>query len=109
VTFDIETTALRFQIGREFAIGVRDNRGFEIILEAEKLNDDDAEIKLIQQFFNLIDYLKPAVIMGYNSEMFDFEFLLGRAKLLKMDITKLPMGLKEGSQIRRRANTSVKY
>src|SRR5690606_7288728 len=38
-----------------------------------------------------------------------FEFLLGRAKLLKMDITKLPMGLKEGSQIRRRANTSVKY
>ncbi len=109
VTFDIETTALRYQIGRVFTIGVRDNRGFEIILEVEKLNDDDAEIKLIQQFFNLIDYLKPAVIMGYNSEMFDFEFLLGRAKILKMDITKLPMGLREGSQIRRRANTSVKY
>lgn len=109
LTFDIETTALRFQIGRVFLIGVRDNRGFETILEAEKLNDDEAEIKLIQDFFNLIDYLKPAVISGYNSEMFDFEFLLGRAKLLNMDLTKIPMGLREGSQIRRRANTSVKY
>lgn len=109
VTFDIETTSLRYQIGRVFAIGVRDNRGFEMILEVEKLNDDDAEIKLIQDFFNLIDHLKSAVISGYNSEMFDIEFLLGRAKILKMDLTKIPMGLKEGSQIRRRPNTSVKY
>jgi DNA polymerase elongation subunit (family B) len=109
VTFDIETTALRHQIGRVFLIGVRDNRGFETILEAEKLNDDESEVKLIQDFFNLIDYLKPAVVSGYNSEMFDFEFLLGRAKLLKMDLSKLPMGLKEGSQLRRRPNTSVKY
>lgn len=109
LTFDIETTALRYQIGRVFAIGVRNNKGFEIILEAEKLNDDEAEIKLIQQFFNLIDYLRPAVIMGYNSETFDIDFLLGRAKILKMDMTKLPMGLKKESQIRRRANVSVKY
>lgn len=109
VTFDIETTGLRYQMARVFAIGVRDNRGFETILEAEKLNDDDSEIKLIQDFFNLIDYLKPAVISGYNSEMFDFEFILGRAKLLDMDLTKIPMGLKEGSQIKRKGNTSVKY
>ena len=27
--------------------------------------------------------------MGYNSEKFDFEFILGRAKLLGIDIEKI--------------------
>ena len=109
VTFDIETTSLRYQTGRVFAIGVRDNRDFEVILEAEKLNDDEAEIKLIQKFFNLIDHLRPAIITGFNSEMFDFEFILGRAKLLKMNLSEVPTGLKEKIQLKRKANTSVKY
>jgi DNA polymerase elongation subunit (family B) len=109
LTFDIETTGLRYQIARIFAIGVRDNRGFETILELEKLNDDESEIKLIQDFFNLIHYIKPAVISGYNSEMFDFEFILGRAKILNMDLSGLPTSLKDGVQLKRRANVSVKY
>ena len=41
LTFDIETTGLRYQISRMFAIGVRDNRGFETILEVEKRDDDE--------------------------------------------------------------------
>ena len=86
LTFDIETFGLRYQIARMFAIGVRDNRGFETILEVEKLNNDESEIKLIQSFFDLIDKIRPAVISGFNSEMFDFEFILGRAKILKMDM-----------------------
>jgi len=109
LTFDIETTGLRYQICRMFAIGVRDNRGFEIILRADKLDDDEAEIRLIQDVFNVIDLKRPAVILGHNSEMFDFEFILGRAKILKMDMTSLPQGLKEGIQLKRRGNTSVKY
>ena len=109
LTFDIETTALRYQIGRMFAIGVRDNRGFETILEVEKRNDDEAEIKLIQDFFNLIDYIRPAVILGHNSEDFDFEFILGRAGILKMNLTEVPNGLKAGVNLKRRGNTSVKY
>lgn len=109
VTFDIETTGLRYQIARVFAIGVRDNRGTDVILEAKKLNDDDAEIALIQDFFNLLSYLKPAVICGYNSEEFDFEFILGRAKILKMDLTQLPTTLREGVHLKRRPNVSVKY
>lgn len=109
VTFDIETTALRYQIGRVFAIGVRNNKGFETILEVEKTNDDEAEIKLIQQFFNLLNYLKPAVISGYFSETFDFDFILGRAKILNMDLSQLPMGLKDGVGLNRRGNVSVKY
>ena len=109
LTFDIETTGLRHQIARVFAIGVRDNRGFEMILEAEKSDDDESEIKLIQDFFNLINYLQPAIISGFNSEEFDFEFILGRAKSLKMDITAIPTGLKKGVSLNRRPNVSVKY
>jgi len=109
LTADIETTGLRYQIARMFAIGVRDNRGLETILEVEKLDDDESEIKLIQDFFNLIDYIKPAIILGHNWEDFDMDFILGRAKILKMDINALPNGLKKGVILKRRGNTSVKY
>jgi len=109
MTFDIETEGLRYQIHRMFAIGVRDNRGFETILEVEKRNDDESEIKLIQDFFNTIDYIRPAVILGHNSEDFDFDFILGRANILKMDLKEVPNGLKAGINLKRKGNTSVKY
>lgn len=47
VTFDIETTGLRYEICKVFAIGVRDNRGFETILEVDKYDDDESEITVI--------------------------------------------------------------
>jgi len=109
LTFDIETTGLRYQISRMFAIGVRNNRGFETILEVKKRDDDESEICLIHDFFNLIDHIRPAVILGHNSENFDFDFILGRAGILKMDLTKLPNGLKKGYNLKRKGNTSVKY
>ena len=109
VTFDIETTGLNSQISRVFAIGVRDNRGFEVILEVEKPNDNISEIKLIQDFFNLIVYLKPAIISGYYSESFDFDFILGRARILEMDLTQLCTPFKDSFYLKRRGNVSVKY
>jgi DNA polymerase elongation subunit (family B) len=109
VTFDIETTGLRYQKARVFAIGVRDNRGFETILEVDKSDDDESEKNLIQDFFNLILMLQPAVISGYDSERFDFDFILGRAKELKMDLTKIKTTLKKDANIKRRPNVSVKY
>jgi DNA polymerase elongation subunit (family B) len=109
VTFDIETTGLRYQTARVFAIGVRDNRGFEIILEVDKINDNESEIRLIQDFFNLIHLLNPAVISGYFSETFDFDFILGRAKILEMDLSQVPTSLKKDVPLKRRADVSVKY
>ena len=108
LTFDIETTGLRYEISNIFAVGVRDNRGFETILEIEGKNDKEKEKRLIQDIFNTIDYIKPAVILGYNSEMFDFEFILGRAKKLDMDITALKSSLSETDKLRRRPST-VKF
>lgn len=109
VTIDIETTGLRYQISRVFAIGVRDNRGFETILEVKKRDDDESEIQLIQDLFNLIKHLSPAIILGHNLEVFDFEFILGRVKILNMDLSAVPTSLKADIPLKRRANTSVKY
>jgi DNA polymerase elongation subunit (family B) len=108
LTFDIETTGLRYEISRVFAIGIRDNRGFEYILEVSKQDDDDAERNLIQDFFNIIAYINPSVIQGYNSEDFDFEFMLGRAEILKIDLEKLKTTLSDDVKIKRIRNSSVK-
>lgn len=105
LTYDIETTGLRYEICRMFAIGLRDNKGFETVLKVDKFDDDESEIKLIQDFFNTINYVKPAVINGYNSENFDFEFILGRANILNIDITKLITTLVPEQHIRRRPST----
>ncbi len=82
--FDIETTGLKPFNSRVFLIGVRDNRGFETILKVAKENDDYEEKILIEKFFATVDVIKPAIIAGYNSEEFDFYFILERAKILGM-------------------------
>lgn len=121
VTFDIETTGLRYEYCRVFMIGIRDNRGNEIILKVDKENDDLAERNLIIKFFNYYNHLKPAIISGYNSEDFDFEFIVGRAKILEINLAKIRTTLdvkeyvnKEGVQIfartiKRKENSSVKF
>ena len=108
VIFDIETTGLRPEISRVFSIGVRDNKGFETVLEVSKTDDDEAEINLIVDFLNLLVLLKPAVIAGYNSEDFDFYYLLGRAKILKIDVEKLITTLKPDIKLKRKPNSTVK-
>jgi DNA polymerase elongation subunit (family B) len=80
--FDIETTDLKPYLGRIFMIGVRDNKGFETLLKVNKENDDNEERILIEKFFRVVENLKPAVIAGYNSEDFDFYFIIERAKIL---------------------------
>ena len=109
LTYDIETTGLRFEHSRIFAIGVKDNRGFEHVIEAEKDDDDASEVKIIQAFFNLVDMVKPAVISGYNSEMFDYEFILGRAGILEMDLSKLQTTIRPDKKLWRNKKATVKF
>ena len=108
LTFDIETTGLRYELSRVFAIGVRDTMGREIILEVKKEDDDGEEKKLIIDFFNLIGILKPAVISGYHSEEFDFKFLIGRAKELELDLSKINTTLDETKTVVKKRAT-VKF
>jgi DNA polymerase elongation subunit (family B) len=108
MTFDIETRGLRPEIARMFSIGVKDTKGLNIILETNDPDSDEEERKLIIDFFNLIVLKKPAVISGYNSEEFDFIYILKRAEILGIDLKELQTTLSKTKVIQKKRGT-VKF
>lgn len=86
MVFDLETTGLDPLVNSIFAIGVKDNKGFERVLWCW---DQEAERQAIIEFFNIIDEVKPAVLAGYNSENFDWPFIETRCKILGLEIEKI--------------------
>ena len=128
--FDLETAGLNPKVHRIFQIGIRDNRGLEMVIEVksethqkcinenrEPTSDEerliaqelrDCEREVIKEFFEVIDATKPDVIMGYNSENFDWDFFYTRCEVLYLDITKIAKTLNPSSKIFRK-NSTVKY
>tara|TARA_R110000824_G_scaffold4236_2_gene20164 strand:+ start:4697 stop:7429 length:2733 start_codon:yes stop_codon:yes gene_type:complete len=84
--FDLETTSLNPEEGRIFMVGMKDNRGFEEVIEVGDSEVEESEA--IYKFFETIDNLKPTIIGGYNSSNFDWNWLFKRAEILQMDTTK---------------------
>lgn len=74
--FDLETTSLRPEAGRIFMVAVRDNRGFQAVLEARRAAQ---EPELIAALLGVIRERDPDVIENHNIMAFDLPFLLGRA------------------------------
>jgi len=103
--FDLETEGLFASKNAIFQIGVRDNRGFEGVIETigkdgqEKRN---SERENIAKFFQVIDAIQPDIITGYNSENFDWPFLFERAERLSIPITELAITLNRISKIKRK-------
>ena len=81
--FDLETTSLIPEQGRIFMIGMKDNRGYERVIEIP--DNDESEKEAIYEFFDEIAKLKPSIIGGYNSANFDWDWLFKRADILRMD------------------------
>lgn len=105
--FDIETTGLNPDKDRIFAIGCKDNRKFKSIDFVNDMNDEE-EKRVILNFFKHITRLKPSVIFGYNSEDFDFHFILRRAELIGLDIETIQTTYLTSKSIARLFNTSLK-
>lgn len=111
-SFDLETTGLDPKRHSIFAIGIKTNRGEEIILEIEGETEEELlnkEAQAIETFFRVIGHLKPDVISGFNSENFDFEFLKVRCEVLNIDFYNIAKGLDNETSIRRKHGASVKY
>jgi DNA polymerase elongation subunit (family B) len=108
LVFDIETTGLYPEKDRIFAIGCKDNKNFKSIDFVQEMNNDEDEKNLIINFFKIIDKLKPAIIFGYNSEDFDFNFILRRAEKLGLDIETLVTTYLKDKNIKRLENSSLK-
>lgn len=124
--FDIETTSLNYRTGRITHIGIKHNKISDPsknykLFEVEKENDDESEKKVILQFFKELKKIDPAIIGGYNSEAFDFDFITGRIEQLN-DPTlfsveterygkRVKVGVTEadGYDYKRRYNSNVKF
>jgi DNA polymerase elongation subunit (family B) len=131
--FDLETEGLDPKKHGIFQIGMRDNRGFELILETKSeyetqliadgvLGDDlsvltrehlgkvmqerrDSERANIKEFFKAIDLVKSDLITGYNSESFDWAFIYERCDRLSINIKNISKTLSPKKQIYRYENT----
>jgi len=92
LSFDLETTGLDPYKSRIFQIGTKDNRGFQHILTIEDGEEEivnSREREAITTFFQIITHLKPAIVAGYNSENFDWYFIVTRCEVLGLDIKKI--------------------
>ena len=92
ISFDLETTGLDPNHSRIFQIGVKDNRGFQHVLSINGETRRELRVKegeAIKTFFKIIHHLKPAIIAGYNSENFDWHFIVVRAQELNLDMGKI--------------------
>ena len=97
--FDIETTGLDATKDKIFLIGMKDNRGYERVIAAQ---NEEEERQMIIEFFNVINYLKPTLVGGYNSAFFDFPFILTRATILGLDIDKIAKTLNPEKTLRQK-------
>ena len=111
--FDSNNQPIRHKDARIFQVGIRDNRGFEEIIEV--LNEGDKEeirqreSYAILKFFDIINTLKPDVIAGYNSENFDWHFIFTRCEILGLDIELIAKTLdKSGKSKIKRVDKSLK-
>jgi DNA polymerase elongation subunit (family B) len=102
LTFDIETTGLYPENSYIFEIGVKDNKGFEEVI---KIENENKEIDGIKRLFEIIDDLKPAIICGYNSENFDWDFIIKRTAIHGEQIERIASTLKYDSDFKRKKAT----
>jgi DNA polymerase elongation subunit (family B) len=90
LTFDIETqaqvgnehikiAALKPELGCVFQIGIKDNRGFEKVLNADNPTEEQF---IIEETYRIIGELDPDLLLTYNGEGFDFPFIEKRLELL---------------------------
>ena len=97
--FDIETTSLRPQDGMIFLLGLLDNRGNSKIFYA---HDDESERKLIIDFFETINNIRPTIIGGYNSSSFDWDWIERRAEILGLNLRDIVKTLNPNSPFKRK-------
>ena len=103
--FDTDHNPIRYKDAEIFQIGIKDNRGFEKILEVSlgtKEERNNSETYIIFKFFEIIEKLNPDTIVGYNSENFDWPFIFTRCELLGLEIEFVAKTRAKNSKIKQR-------
>jgi DNA polymerase elongation subunit (family B) len=103
--FDLETAGLDPSRHEIFQIGIKDNRGYEMILETKgdtPKERRESEKANIIELFKIIHRLKPDLITAYNSENFDWPFIERRCERLSLTFTKVVKTLNPDAKIKRK-------
>lgn len=103
--FDLETAGLDPSRHEIFQIGIKDNRGYEMILETKgdtPKERRESEKENIIELFKIIHRLKPDLITAYNSENFDWPFIERRCERLSLTFTKVVKTLNPDAKIKRK-------
>lgn len=90
--FDLETQGLNPEIHAIDQIGIRTNKGFEKVLVIEgntDLEKKQNELTAIVEFLGILRDEKPDIIAGHNSEVFDWQFIETRCKVLGTSLEEL--------------------
>ena len=91
--FDLETQGLNPRVHAIDQIGMRTNKGFEKIITITGEGEDRKknELKAIDEFLRIIATEKPDVIIGHNSENFDWDFLIVRCEMLGESLSEMSL------------------
>lgn len=103
--FDLETEGLDPVINGIFQIGIKDNKGYERILETKGDNGKErreSERANIKEFFEILYELKPDIITAYNSENFDWPFIEKRCERLGIDFYNIVKTLNPNVNVKRK-------
>lgn len=90
--FDLETEGLNPEIHSIDQIGIRTNKGFEKVITITgetSLERRVNELAAIKEFLEILREQKPDVIAGHNSEVFDWQFIETRCKVLGTSLETL--------------------
>ena len=101
--FDLETKGLDARTKAIFQIGIRDNRGFELVLETRgntPKEERESEKANIIRFFEVIAEICPDIITAYNDANFDWPYFQTRCNRLGVDITAIAKTLDPRKKIR---------
>lgn len=90
--FDLETQGLDPTIHRIEQIGIHTNKGFDMIIPIEGSSEDElnkTEKDAIEEAIKTMGSLKPDILVGHNSENFDWNFLIVRYESLGGDFNEM--------------------
>ena len=83
LTFDLETQGLNPNIHRIEQIGIHTNKGYDKVIGVRGATEEELdknELCAIIECLRIMAELKPDVIVGHNSENFDWDFIEVRLK-----------------------------
>lgn len=94
MSWDIETQGLDPNVDRIEQIGIRTNKGFERVITVEGETEEEkniSELNAIDESIRIMAEQKPDTIFGHNTEQFDWNFFIVRAKILGSSIEEISL------------------